>query len=184
MTETGTGTGRRRVRIAAPYRLPRVLLGLSPSVKALSARAGMIARFWQVEVRTKAAVPLMVSRAICGFPSPADDYIDRFLDFNELLASNPEATFTVECEGDSMTGVGIFPGDFCIVDKALTANDGDIIVGVLDGDFTIKTYRRRGNDHWLQPENPAYRDIMLTEGMNFEVWGVVAFSIGRQRHRR
>jgi DNA polymerase V len=56
-----------------------------------------------------AAVPLMVSPAACGFPSPADDYLDGPLDFNELLIQNPAATFAVRIAGESMTGVGLFP---------------------------------------------------------------------------
>ena len=78
-------------------------------------------------------VPLMASPAACGFPSPADDYLDRPLDFNELLIENPAATFAVRIAGDSMTGVGLFPGDIAVVDRSRTAADGSIVLALLDG---------------------------------------------------
>jgi SOS-response transcriptional repressor LexA len=53
-------------------------------------------------------VPLMAAPAECGFPLPADDYLDRPLDFNELLIENPAATFAVRIAGESMTGAGLF----------------------------------------------------------------------------
>ena len=62
-------------------------------------------------------MPLMASPAECGFPSPADDYLDRPLDFNELLIENPAATFAVRIAGESMTGAGLFPGDIAVVDR-------------------------------------------------------------------
>jgi DNA polymerase V len=63
--------------------------------------------------------PLAGNSALAGFPSPADDYLDRALDFNERLIENPIATFAVRIAGESMTGVGIFPGDIAIVDRSL-----------------------------------------------------------------
>ena len=56
-------------------------------------------------------IPMMAWSAACGFPSLAEDYVDRPLDFNELLIEHPAATFAIRIEGDSMTGAGIFPGD-------------------------------------------------------------------------
>lgn len=71
-----------------------------------------------VEPRLSLVVPLVGSVAECGFPSPADDYLDRPLDFNELLIENAPATFVVRVAGDSMTGVGIFPGDLSVINRA------------------------------------------------------------------
>jgi hypothetical protein len=91
----------------------------------------------------------MVARAICGFPSPADDYLDRPLDFNELIIENAAATFAVRVEGESMIGVGIFPGDIAVVNRARQPTDQCIVVALLDGEFTIKRYRRRGARVWI-----------------------------------
>src|SRR6201999_2973516 len=73
--------------------------------------------FARALIRLCCQVPLMLGRAAAGFPSPADDYLDRPLDFNELLIENPDATFAVRVVGDSMIGVGIFPGDIAVVDR-------------------------------------------------------------------
>ena len=130
-----------------------------------------------VEVRLTLSVPLMSGTAECGFPSPADDYLDTPLDFNELLIENPPATFSVRAAGDSMIGIGIFPGDIAVVNRAKSVTDRAIIVALVDGEFTLKRFRRRGGRVWLHPENPAYPDIEILEGMSFEVWGVVTHSI-------
>jgi DNA polymerase V len=130
-----------------------------------------------VEARTGASVPLVIARVPAGFPSPADDYLDRPLDFNELLIENPDATFAVRIAGDSMIGAGIFPGDIGIVDRSKIPRDKSIIVAILDGEFTVKRYRERGGRRWLEAENTNYKDIELTEETNFEVWGCVKNSI-------
>ncbi len=126
-----------------------------------------------VAVRLHLQVPLVAARAPAGFPSPADDYLDKPLDFNELLIENPEATFAVRVAGDSMIGAGIFPNDIAVIDRSRTAADGSIIIALLDGEFSIKRYRQRGNRRWLQAENPNYKAIELSEESAFEVWGCV-----------
>ncbi len=136
--------------------------------------SGEFVAFLSVDIRSAASIPLMLVRAACGFPSPADDYLERALDFNELIIENAAATFAVRVEGDSMTGIGIFPGDIAVVNRARTAVDESIVLALLDGEFAIKRYRKRGNRVWLQAENPAYKDIEITEDSAFEVWGVIS----------
>ena len=133
-----------------------------------------------VQPRLALAVPLMVAVAECGFPSPADDYLDRPLDFNELLIENAPATFAVRVAGDSMTGIGLFPGDIAVVNRAKAVVDGCIVVALVDGEFTLKRYRKRGGRTWLKAENPAFKDIEIHEDMSFEVWGVVTRAIRMQ----
>ena len=127
--------------------------------------------------RLPLSVPLVSANVAAGFPSPADDYLDHPLDFNELLIAHPAATFAVRVAGDSMKGAGIFPGDIAVVDRSLTAADGSLILGILDGDFTLKRYRCRSGRTWLEPDNPAYQPILITEHTQFEVWGVVRHTI-------
>lgn len=134
-----------------------------------------------VEACLALSVPLMTATVPCGFPSPADDYLQKKLDFNELLIENEPATFVVRADGDSMIGAGIFHDDIVVVNRARTAVDGSIVVALLHGDFTLKRFRRRGQRVWLHPENPAYPDTEITEGMEFEIWGVVTDSIRRFR---
>lgn len=141
------------------------------------ARQADVAAILAVVAITRARVPLMSATAECGFPSPADDYLDRPLDFNELLIDNAPATYAVRVSGDSMTGIGIFPGDIAVINRAKRAVDRSIVIAVVDGEFTLKRYRKRGSRAWLQAENPAYKDLEILEDMTFEVWGVVTRSI-------
>ena len=126
-----------------------------------------------VEIRTVATVPLASCSAAAGFPSPAEDYLDRALDFNELLVENVPATFVVRVSGDSMSGIGILPNDYAVVNRALRAANKSVVVALVDGEFTLKRYRRRGARIWLEAENPVYEDIEILDGMGFEIWGVV-----------
>ena len=140
-------------------------------------KPGDVAAFFGLESRLAARVPMMMWSAACGFPSPAEDYVDKALDFNELLVEHPAATFAIRIEGDSMTGAGIFPGDIAVVDRAREPVNGNIVLALLDGAFTIKRYRIKNNTVWLQAENPAFADMQITGEQNFEVWGVVTRSI-------
>lgn len=158
-------------------RLPLPVAALAKRLADKTLRAGDINAFLNIELRRPASVPLVGSSAACGFPSPAEDYLDRPLDFNELLIANPAATFAVRVAGDSMIGAGIFPGDIAVVDRSLTAANGLIILALLAGEFTIKRYRRTERRAWLQAENPAFKDTELSEDSEFEVWGVVTRSI-------
>jgi DNA polymerase V len=122
-------------------------------------------------------VPLAGSSVPAGFPSPADDYLDRALDFNELLIENPAATFAVRIDGESMTGVGMFPGDIAVINRARAPVSGSVVLALVNGDFTVKRYRVRDGAITLHPENPRYPDIEIKDGMEFEIWGVVTNSI-------
>ncbi len=121
--------------------------------------------------------PLFVVRVAAGFPSPADDYIENTLDLNDFLIEHPAATFFVRVTGDSMTGAGINSGDILIVDRALTPRSGSVVVAILNGEFTVKRLSRLNGKIFLLPENPAYEPIEITDGAEFEVWGVVAHVI-------
>lgn len=123
------------------------------------------------------ALPVFTARIHAGFPSPAEDYIEKSLDLNEYLVQHPAATFFVRVTGDSMTGAGINSGDILIVDRALTAVNGSVIVAILNGEFTVKRLVTSNGRIRLQPENPAYEPIEVTAGSDFEVWGVVVHVI-------
>jgi DNA polymerase V len=129
------------------------------------------------EARSSVAVPIFATPVPAGFPSPADDYLDKPLDFNDLLIAHPAATFAVRVIGDSMLGAGIHSGDIAVVDRAVTAVDGVVVLAVLDGEFTIKRYRTRAGAVWLEAANSAYARIPITEDSGFEVWGVVRHAI-------
>ena len=112
-------------------RLPLPLAAIAKRMKDGSLRAGDINAFLDISAHTVAAVPLASTSAACGFPSPADDYMDRPLDFNELLMKNPAATFAVRISGESMRDRGMLPGDIAVVDRSRSAVGGDEFVVIL-----------------------------------------------------
>ena len=95
------------------------------------------------DLSTRYKLPVFLGRLPAGFPSPADDYIEGKLDLNRHLIKHPAATFFVRVSGDSMTGAGIHSGDLLVVDRSLEAIDGNVIVAALDGDLTVKRFRKR-----------------------------------------
>lgn len=131
----------------------------------------------RLDPRGPRAAPLYLAAVAAGFPSPADDYVDKALDLNEHLVAHPAATFFVRAAGESMTGAGIHDGDVLVVDRALEPRDGDVIIAALDGELTVKRIRTRGGAVWLLPENPDFRPIRVDEGRDFEPWGVVTYAI-------
>ena len=169
--------GRPRGAPTAVLRLPLPLANLARRLREGTLRAGDINAFLDVAASAKGSVPLVEGTTACGFPSPADDYLDRPLDFNELLIRNPAATFAVRLAGESMTGAGLFPGDIAVVDRSLAPTPGCIVLALLDGEFTVKRYRPHDGRIILQAENPAFPDIEITAERAFEVWGVVTRSI-------
>lgn len=116
---------------------------------------------------------------VAGFPSPAEQYQEEPLDLNELLVKRPAATFFVRVQGDSMVGAGIREGDLLVVDRSIEPADGDIIIAAIDGDFTVKTYRRDSRGVWLEPANPAYPAIRLAAGSELDYFGKVTAAIHR-----
>jgi DNA polymerase V len=122
-------------------------------------------------------LPLFTARISAGFPSPADDYIDRKLDLNEYLIKHPAATFFVRVQGDSMIDAGIHSGDILIVDRALEPADGKIVIAVLYSELTVKRIKKTKTKLSLLPENPAFKPIEVTPEMGLEVWGVVTHVI-------
>lgn len=125
------------------------------------------------EKRSALRLPLVGARISAGFPSPADDFIDRKLDLNELLVSHPASTFFVRVQGDSMIDAGIHSGDILIVDRSLEPADNKIIIAVVNGELTVKRIGLKGKKLWLLPENRSFKATEVTSDMQFEVWGIV-----------
>jgi DNA polymerase V len=120
--------------------------------------------------------PLFAHTLAAGFPSPADDYVERRLDLNDYCVDRPEATFFFRVKGLSMIGAGIFEGDILVVDRSITAASGKVVVAVLDGEFTVKRLQlpRMGTTEPVQllPENPEFSPIVVQEGQDLAIWGV------------
>lgn len=112
-----------------------------------------------------------------GFPSPADDFKEFKISLDKTLVKNKEATFYAKVSGQSMVGAGIDDGDLLVVDKSLDPKHNNIAVCFIDGEFTVKRLKVSGGDVYLQPENPSYKAIKVTNDSNFQVWGIVTHVI-------
>ncbi len=127
-------------------------------------------------------LPLFSTKVAAGFPSPADDYVEKSLDVSEFLIDHAASTFFVTIKGDSMIDVGLMPRDKVVVDRAKTPVLGDIVLAVVDREFTIKIYDHGANKMpRLMPANSsgAYRPIYIRPDMQFEIFGVVIGSFRR-----
>ena len=121
---------------------------------------------------------------MAGFPSPADDYQNDSLDFNRDLIRHPEATFYGKVEADCMIETGICNGDIAVIDRSLEPRHGDVVVGYINREFTIKyldlTHKEDGYIE-LRPANKLFKPIRINENDEFEVWGVVVWTIKNWR---
>ncbi|WP_421257633.1 translesion error-prone DNA polymerase V autoproteolytic subunit [Aeromonas sp. 600886] len=121
-------------------------------------------------------IPLFLSPAACGFPSPAQDYVEQTIDLNQLCIAHPAATYYVRAAGDSMVEHGIHDGDMLVVDRSSKPVHGSVVVAAVDGEFTVKQLQLSPSV-CLLPGNPAYRPINFSDGQHLEIFGVVTFVI-------
>lgn len=133
--------------------------------------------FRQVQINSRYLIPFFMSAVQAGFPSPAENYVERVCDLNDLCISNAEATYFVRVTGDSMIGDRIEPGDVLVVDSSREATDGKIVVVWVNGEHTVKRIQHAGPMIVLMPSNPKYEPIYVQAGEDFRVFGVVTFVI-------
>lgn len=152
----------------APTKTVRLSLSLLSELEALKQ---------QKEHRAYAAaafsLPVFSSKVQAGFPSPADDYIEGYLDLNTKFIPHPAATFVLQAIGDSMVDAGIFSGDWLLVDKSLEPTDGRIVIAAVNGELTVKRLAKKNGRVQLLPANPEFQPIDITEDSEMVIWGVV-----------
>ena len=122
-------------------------------------------------------LPLYSNRVRAGFPSPADDHVETRLDLNDYMVKHPAATFFVQVAGDSMVNAGIFEQDLLVVDRSLEATSGRIVIAVVNQELTVKRFQKTKTGCELIAENPAYPPIVLEQGDELHIWGVVTHVI-------
>lgn len=132
----------------------------------------------------EAPIPIFSTSVSCGFPSPAEESIEQMASLDELAINAPAATFLVRAGGDSMIGAGIYPDDIIVVDRSITAKDGDIVLAVLNGEFLCKSISITKKSVTLIPENSNYPPINIDDGQGFYVWGVCTFNLHRLHRLR
>jgi DNA polymerase V len=118
-------------------------------------------------------IPLFISSVQAGFPSPADDYIETYLDLNTRLIKNPASTFFIVAQGNSMTGTEISSGDLLIVDRGLDARHGNIVIAAIDGELTIKRLSKLNGRVQLLFGNKNHQPLDITNEQDLVIWGVV-----------
>lgn len=127
----------------------------------------------QLQDMTAHRLSLFSSAVRAGFPSPAADYDAEPIDLNAYITQNPTATFLARVEGDSMIGAHIEPGDLVVIDRSLSPVSGRIVLAFVAGEFTIKRLMLKPDGAFLEPENPKYESIKITQPDMGRIWGVV-----------
>lgn len=140
-----------------------------------------VASIVTLKATTQQAIPVALEKIAAGFPSPAQDHIEKTIDMNEHLIRNPDATFVVKVASESMLNAGLAIDDELIVDRSLDAKHGDIVVALIDNDFTVKRLMIETDRMWLKAENPLFKDIHPATDQQLLIWGVVTRVIKRLR---
>ena len=130
-----------------------------------------------IQAKHHTTFPLYISKVAAGFPSPADDHVEKRLNPSDYLVKNDTATFFVRVKGDSMIEAGIFDNDVLVIDRSISQQTGDIVLVMLDGEFTVKILGQSKKGITLIPANKNYSNIEIKEGQSFEIWGVVTGSM-------
>jgi len=124
--------------------------------------------------RPSHSIPYVISKVSAGFPSPADDYLEKILSIDKLLIKNQASTFLIRVGGDSMINIGIYEGDILIIDRSLDAKNKDIVIASIFDELTVKRliFDIQGNPQ-LKAENPLYSNIEIKNKEDLIIWGVV-----------
>ena len=128
---------------------------------------------------SRESLPLYLSPVAAGFPSPAEDYLDRKLDLHEHLVRNHAATFFLRASGESMNKAGIQDGDLLVVDRSITPGNGSVVIAAVEGELTVKYLVKKNGKVLLVPANDEYPDLDITEQEDAVIWGVVTYAIHR-----
>ena len=108
-----------------------------------------------------------------SFPSPARDYAEKSISLDKALIQHPHATFFMNVETTAMIDAHMPPGSLLVIDRAVTAQNGNIVVAVIHGEFTVRRLVKNEHTCWLYPANRKYREVKITPEMNMAIWGVV-----------
>jgi DNA polymerase V len=136
---------------------------------------------YKLKVGKRLPITAYLCRVPAGFPSPADDHIEKSIDLNERLIRNKIATYILCVEGNSMIGAGIYSGDHLIVDRSIEAKPNDIVIASLDNEFTVKRLVLQDSHLFLTSENPDYSPIPVNGAAELIIWGVVTYTIHKAR---
>lgn len=129
--------------------------------------------FFTPEILENSGATFFDAGISAGFPSPAEDFKEQRISLDRELIKNKEATFFAKVSGQSMIGAGLDDNDLLVIDRSLEPTHNKIAVCFLDGEFTVKRLKVDTDGLWLQPENPNYPIIRITDDNDFVIWGIV-----------
>lgn len=141
--------------------------------KAVRLPVSFIDRIMSFIEKKAMCFPLYETKVQAGYPTPVDDASAQNFDLAAHLVRRPESTYFVRVSGDSMIGAGIFSDDILIVDRSIEAKDGDVIIAIVDDEFTVKRLVIKNKKYELKAENSKFKNIKLADSSDLKVWGVV-----------
>jgi DNA polymerase V len=135
---------------------------------------------YMVDPTTRQAIPLFVSPVQAGFASPAENYIERRLNLQDLCVNHPDFTYFVKATGESMIGDYIYPGSILVVDSTIPVETGRVIVAFVNGDWCVKRFVRQKKQIMLESSNKDYSPIYVHIPCDqFRVLGVVTYIVSK-----
>ena len=134
-------------------------------------------KIYKSKKKSSLSLDFYINPVCAGFPSPAEDHLDIALDLNEHLIKHPAATFYIYAKGNSMQDSGIYDGDIMIVDRAIEASSGDVIIAAVSGEFTVKHLLIKNKKTYLIPANKEYSSMLINDDIDMQIWGVVIHTI-------
>ena len=117
------------------------------------------------------------TRVAIGFGSPSDDSGVTRLDLNDILIKHAQATFLMRVAGCSMRESGIDDGDLVLVDRAIAAAHGHVVIAIVEDEFVCRHLRKEGTAVCLRATDATIADIVVTDSAALQVWGVVTHAI-------
>ena len=156
---------------------------IAKEIDALGSGLGKMGKVYPVAEVADLRLPFFDVGIVAGFPIPLDnDERSQDIELLKMMCPNPEASYLIRVEGNSMIDAGIYSGDIIIVDKSnREPSPSEVAVCELNGDYTLKHFVKRGDEGWLVPANPDYPELKVTEDDDFSVWGTVTYIIHKPR---
>ncbi len=132
-----------------------------------------ISKIYSISSQDTPIMAIYAQSVPAGFPSPAADYMEEEIDFNHLLRPRPSSTYVIRVQGDSMIEANIPNDALLVVDRSIKPASGNIVVAIIDSEFTVKRFIKNSSGIRLMPANPKFKPIPITEEMDFAIWGTV-----------
>ena len=181
--------------IAAFFRENRRMPSFAEMVGILDVKSKSVVHFWVKKLveagiiekdnkghlmfsKRSFAIPL-VGSVQAGFPSPEEEALCDILSMDEYLIARPDSSFLLQVHGDSMTGEGIMEGDLVIVEKGREPKSGNVVIAEVDGEWTMKYFRKQGKQITLEAANPKYPVIRPKQEL--KIGGIVT-AVVRKYH--